>query len=667
MAQKQTVLPNRPTPRAAVKTAPAPKAKSTNAPIETQQGFAGKYTDLVVAGTIALITFLFLKVCLDLKLTNWDDLGYVITNPLIKDQSADAIKNIFSTEHPVMGNYHPLTILLYWWEYSKVGLEPYLYHLDSILCHLAVTLAVYGFVKVLTRRTAAAAVAALLFGLHPMHVESIAWVAGRKDLIYGFFFVLAMTTHVLYIRSENKKILWYVSTILLFALSLLSKSVGVTLPVVLLLIDYYEKRPLNLKLILEKLPLFALSIVFGLLSVDAQKNIGALTTGDANFSAIERFALGFYALLTYIWKAVVPVGLTNFYAYPLKEHDSLSALYYLCPVAIAALGFIIWKFGRKNRMVILGTGFFVINLLLLLQFIPVGGTIFSDRYSYIPYLGLFLMAGWFVSNYFEKKEQTGTGKILLGAVVAYSLVLGGISNARAKDWYDSVTLWKDDIEKHPESPVGYFYLGQEYYSRFETAKTPQEQKTQGDSAFYYFNQSVAHKPDYINPIVCIGEYQRSTGQIDAAKQTYLRGMQIDPKNESVYLGLGVVYAIKQQFDSSELSFRKAISLKAYFPEGHSNIANFFSITGRPDSALAHYAIAIAQNPDAYIPYMNRGKIYMNQSKWKEAIADYDKAILIRPESGEPYYNKGFCYGQLNNKAQADQNIARAKELGFTAH
>lgn len=650
-----------------MKTAAAPKqvpnttAKTTG---HKNPGFAGKYTDVVIAGGIALVTFLFLQVCLGLKLTNWDDLGYVISNPLIKDRSDDAIKNIFSTAHPVMGNYHPITILFYWWEYGKVGLEPYLYHLDSVLCHLAVTVAVYGFVKVLTRRTVAAAVAALLFGLHPMHIESVAWVAGRKDLIYGFFFVVAMTTYLYYVRNESKKPLWYGATLVLFALSLLSKSVGVTFPVVLLLIDYYEKRPLNFKLILEKIPFFALSLLFGILSINAQKDIGALTTESVEFSGIERFALGFYALLTYIWKAVVPAGLTNFYSYPLKEHGSLPVMYYLCSVAIAALGFVIWKYGRKNRMVILAAGFFVVNLLLLLQFIPVGGTIFSDRYSYIPYLGLFLMAGWFVSNYFEKQETTGTGKMLLGGVVVYALVLGVVSNARAKDWYDSVTLWKDNIEKRPESPVGYFYLGQEYYSRFESATNPQEQKSNGDSAFYYFNQSVAHKPDYINPIVCIGEYQRATNQVDAAKQTYLRALQIAPKNESVYLGLGVVYAIKQQYDSSEYAFKKALSLKAYFPEGHANIANFYYITGKADSALAHYAIAISQNPDAYIPYMNRAKIYMNQGKWKEAITDYNKAIQIKPENGEPYYNRGYSYGQLGNQAEAKQDIDHAKALGF---
>ncbi|MES2703091.1 MAG: tetratricopeptide repeat protein [Bacteroidota bacterium] len=687
MAKKQNTPPNRPQQQPAGRPVAAPKQpvqRAAAVPVDTDssKGFAGKYTDMVLAGVIALVTYLFLLPCMDNKLTNWDDLGYVITNPLIKNQTSEGLSKIFSFGNPlaatVMGNYHPLTIALYWWEYGKVGLEPWLYHFDSVLFHLLVTLAVYGFVKVMTRRTVAAAVAALLFGLHPMHIESVAWVAGRKDLIYGFFFVLAMTTYLFYVRSERKKIMWYVVTLLLFALSLMAKSVGVTLPVVLLLLDYFENRPVAWKdlfkngnltskgtliMIADKVPFLALSILFGVLSIKAQADIGALGTLDVNFTGIERFALGFYALTTYLWKAIVPVGMTNFYPYPIKE-GSLAGVYYVYPMLILALGIALLWFGRKNKIVMFGFAFLVVNLLLLLQFIPVGGAIFSDRYSYIPYLGLFLIAGWFVSNYFESREKQGTGKIVLAATVIYCLVLGGLSNARAKDWYDSVSLWKDNIEKHPTSPVGYFYLGQEYYSRFETAKTPQERQALGDSAFFYFTKSVERKPDYINPIVCIGEYQRSTGQIEAAKKTYLRGMEIDPKNESVYLGLGVVYAIQQKFDSSEAAFRKAVSLKDYYPEGQSNFANFFYITGKTDSALAHYAIAIAQNPDAYIPYMNRGNIYMKQQRWKDALADFDRATLIRPEAGEPFYNRGACYMQLGNQAKANEDIARAKALGY---
>jgi len=638
------------------------------------------YANWVIPAIIGLLTFLFFKTIINNKLTNWDDLGYIITDPLIKDSSMAGIKRIFGFdgfyEACVMGNYHPFTILLYAIEYSYHGLEPMIYHLDSLLLHVLCTIAVYFFTKVFTRRPVAALVTALLFGLHPMHVESVAWGAGRKDVLYGLFYVLTCTTYIKYIRTIGKqKLYWYLGGILLFALSLLAKSVAVSLPVTLFLFDYFENRPLfiikedgskslNFMLLVEKLPHFGLSLLFGILSIYAQKQIGALASLDANFNVFERAALGCYALTNYLWKCVVPSGLCNFYPYPLKIGDALPFLYYSYLALIIGLIFVVWRFGRKNKVVIFGIGFFLINIVLLLQFLPVGGAIMSDRYGYIPYLGLFFMAGWFVSDFFEDKSRIGTGKIVLGIAVVYCLILGYVSNERCKDWYDSISMWKDDAEKHPDGPVAYFYLGQEYFTRYEASVNANEKKMLGDSSLYFFNMSMARKPDYINPLICIGELQRNYGLIDDAKATYYRAMKISDKNESVYLGLGVVYSIKKQFDSAAYCFQKGISLKAYFPEGHSNYANYLDIVGKVDSSLIEYAYAIQQNPDALIPYMNRARIYMRLTKYDLAIKDYDHAIALKPEDAEAYYLRARCYAQKGNNQRALSDVEKAKQLGF---
>jgi tetratricopeptide (TPR) repeat protein len=311
---------------------------------------------------------------------------------------------------------------------------------------------------------------------------------------------------------------------------------------------------------------------------------------------------------------------------------------------------------------VLCVSFFVINLLLLLQFMPVGGAIMSDRYTYIPYVGVFLLAGSLVAWLIEEKKQSAT--MVIGAAVVISLVYGYMTNERNKDWYDSISLWNSAIEKNPESPIGYFYLGQDYYTRFETALTQQDRQRNGDSAFYYFNKSVEHKPDYTSPIICIGEYLRSTGRIDEAKPVYLRALAIDNDLESAYLGLGVVYSIKQQFDSAGIVFRKALSLKKYFPEGHSNYANYLDIIGKTDSSLVEYGVAISQNPDAYIPYMNRGRIFLRLGKAAEAIKDYDHANMLKPENPDPYFMRAQCYAQMGKKAQALQEVEEAKKHGM---
>ena len=619
---------------------------------------------LIIAG-LALITFLFLQTILGNKFTNWDDLGYITSDQLIKNNTWQGIVNIFNINNPVMGNYHPLTILIYNIEYSFVGLQPMLYHLDSLIVHVLVTIAVYFFVKKLTGRMIAAAIASLLFALHPMHIESVAWAAGRKDLLYGVFFIMSMTCYINYVRVDGtKKKMWYTLVLVLFALSLLAKSVAVTLPVTLFLIDYYEKRKLQIGLLLEKIPHFALALLFGVLSVRAQKDIGALGSLDAHFNGLERFALGNYALYNYLWKAIIPTGLTHFYPYPLQIGGSLPGIFYVYPVIIAVVIAVLWIFGRKNKVVIFGVGFFLVNIVLLLQFIPVGGAIISDRYGYIPYLGFFLMAGWWVSGYFEGTEQKPIAKVVLGATLAYCLVLGYLSNQRCKDWYDSVSLWKDNIEKHPDGPVGYFYLGQEYYSRYEAAATPKERLAYYDSCLANFNGSIARKPDYINPIICLGELQRNEGKILEAKETYYNAMKISNKNESVFLGLGVVYSILGKYDSAGICFRKALSLKSYFPEGISNYANYLDIIGQTDSSLFYYGKAISQNPDAYIPYMNRAKIYLKTGKTDAALADYERAMQTSPDRGEPYYLRSRIYAQTGKKAAAIKDVEAAISLGF---
>jgi protein O-mannosyl-transferase len=661
MAKKQQA---RPQPQTQPRGGQAPKPQAAAANSSKNDGYVAKYANWLILAGIAALTFLIYKGSLDNDFTNWDDLGYVLTNPWIKDSSMEGFKKLFSMDALVMGNYHPLTIVTYWWEYSKHGIESaYFYHRDSMIFHILCMFTVFLFAKTLTRKTMVAGVVALLFAVHPMRVESVTWIAGRKDILYGMFYMLACTTHIWYVRDfKGKKTIWFISTIVLFAISLFCKSVGVTLPVVLLFIDYYEGRKLNLKLLLEKIPLFLCALAFGLISIYAQKDVGALGTLDVSFKPWERFALGCYGLITYVWKAVLPVGLTNFYPYPMKDNDVLPAVYYIYPLlAVGGISALV-KYGRHNRFLVLCVSFFVINLLLLLQFMPVGGAVMSDRYTYIPYVGIFLLAGSAVAWLIEEKKQSAG--MVLGGVIAISLVYGYMTNKRNKDWYDSISLWQSAIEKNPESPIGYFYLGQDYYTRFEKSLTPQERQKNGDSAFYYFTKSVERKPDYTSPIICIGEYQRSTGQIDAAKATYLNALSIKNTLESAYLGLGVVYSIKGQYDSAGPMFRKALSLKKYFPEGYSNYANFLDITGKTDSSLLMYEKSISQNPDAYIPYMNRARIYLRLNQPDKALADYNHANAIKPEHPEPYYMRAQCYAKLGKKAEAKQQVEEARQHGY---
>jgi len=616
---------------------------------------------------IAAITWLFLKSCLDNQLTNWDDPGYIINNPLIKDISQEGLKNIFTK--PIMGNYHPLTILSYALEYKYVRLQPFQYHLDSLLFHIIVTVLVYWFVNLLTRRPVAAAISALLFGLHPMHIESVAWLAGRKDVVYGMFYMAACIAYIYYIRAAGAKRWWlYAGVIFLFVCSLLAKPVAVVLPVTLLLVDYFEKRKLDYRLLLEKLPHFAIAIGFGIKSIKDQHTFGSLNTFSISYTFLERIALGGYALVTYLWKAVVPVGLCNFYPYPDKTGDMLAFQYYLYPLAVIAMLVLIGLFARKNKVIVFGSLFFLVNIVLLLQFIPVGGAILADRYTYIPYLGLFFMAGWLVSRYFEPGANKNIGYAAVGISLVYVLYLGYQSNERCKAWYDTTSLWRDEIEKEPvRAPNAYNNLGFNYFNKFNDAVNPAEKKLYYDSSFYLLKEAIHLQASFANPYISLGELERSVNNFPEAKRYYYKALSLKSTDEdaNAYLGLGIIYAISHNFDSAGYCFRMAITMKPYFPEAHSNYGNYYDMMNNVDSSLPQYAIALQQNPDMFAPHLNRGRELQRLHRCDEAMKDFEAAMALNPDDGEIYYARSYCYAQKGNKALALKDIEKAISLGFT--
>ena len=627
--------------------------------------FSSKGVRISVVLGIALIVYLFFQNGLQNLFTKWDDPGYVVNDPLIKNFSVQGIKDIFSLSNPVMSNYHPLTILSYAFEYNQVQLNPWLYHFDNLLLHIFNTLLVFWFARLLTKSYGASIITALLFGLHPMHVESVTWVAARKDVLYGFFFLAACISWVYYLRKEGtKKWFCYSLTMVLFVCSVLSKPVAVSLPLVLLLLDYWELKEWKWSVLVNKIPFLLLSVLFGLISVKTQASSGSLATTTTGYSVIERGLLGFYSLVTYLWKAALPIHLRNFYPYPGKP-GGLPAVLYVYPFLILALAVLIWKLARKNKVVIFGVLFFLANIILLLQFIPVGAAIVADRYSYISYLGLFIIAGWAVSNYFKDNFSNTSGNLVMAAAIAYCLVLGYLSYQRNEVWHDSMSLWTSNLNMLPEDPDAYNNLGYEYFLRGDESPDQVRKKSDYDSAVILLNKAIVLKPDFIQSFIILGEIMRSTNQYDKALQYLNAATSLNNEDASPYLSKAILYCITHKLDSAKLNFDIALQRKPYFPEAHCSYGNYYDMTGNGDSALAQYGLALQQNPDFATVYMNRGKFYMRRNDFNDAQHDMDKYIALKPENGEGYYLRGICNYRNGNKPLAKQDMSRAVALGYT--
>lgn len=640
---------------------------------------------LIMAG-IGFITWIVLSRVTENQLTNWDDGDYVTNNPLIRNLSFAGIKEMFAFSGAVMGIYHPLTIMSYAIEYASAGTEPFLYHFDSLLLHIINAILVYFLVFKLTKKAIAAIIAAVLFSIHPMHVESVAWVAGRKDVLYSMFYLMACITYVQYRQSASGgKLIWYLVTFILFFAAVLSKPVAVVFPITLLLFDYLDYNnlifskdatllngnkekgisySLYFSWLWDKIPFFIISIVFGLVSIRMQDKFNALSINDIHSNFIERIALGSYALVTYLWKSIVPLKLCCFYQYPPKVNGIISLGYFVYPIIVVGLIFIVWKFLRKNVLVVFGLLFFIVNIILLLQFIPVGGAIIAERYTYISYVGLFIVAGNYLAGFIDNNKNW---KLLFAGMMVYLCFLGIQSNARCKVWSDDCSLWSDEIAKQPLASANeYINLGHYYADRFMNSQIKEEKKIAYDSAVYLLNVGSKLQPDYVNAYVGLAELAMNNNMLDEARNNYCKVLNLKDTKFSFLAqqNLARIYSITGKPDSAIFFFRLALAQQPQEPALHTNYGITLEGTGKVDSALFEFSTAIALSKDFFAPYLERGMLLLKQNQAEKAMADLNKAIQLNPNVAVAYFYRSACYLALGDKANADTDMQRAKDMGY---
>lgn len=416
------------------------------------------------------------------ELTNWDDQEYITNNPHIKGNTPENVSYHFHNYH--MGNYHPFTMISLGMDH-KEPLDPKPFHVTNLILHLLNCALVFLFVFLLTQKNVIAFIASLLFALHPMHVESVAWASERKDVLYALFFLGALCTYIKYLTDEKGKMKWFLLTTLLFICSLLSKGQAVVLPVIFVLIDWFMDKKISVNSFIPKIPWFALSLVFGVVAIKAQGSIGAVQ-GTEVYPIADRMLFALYGIGAYLEKLVAPLGLSCFYAFPVKAAGSFPKLFYVFPVLAIGVTALVITFLRKNKYVVFASLFFLISISIVLQLIPVGGAIMADRYTYIPYLGFFILAGKWFSDALEKKMSSGLWRnVSLGLIPLMLIIFSGLTYQRIGVWKDSLTLWDDCIEGGHPSAKAYLNRG----------KILEDQKKQ-EEAIRDFNNAIALVPNY---------------------------------------------------------------------------------------------------------------------------------------------------------------------------
>jgi len=582
---------------------PGPKGKALaprSAPPATRAG----RRDWLFLGGILLLTFLVYWPSLDNDFTDWDDNFYVTENPLVAHPSGGAILTT-----PVAGNYHPLTIASFALNYHFSGLDPAAYHWTSLLVHLANTALVFVLVRQLSRgRKWTPILAAALFGIHPMHVESVAWVAERKDVLYAFFYLVGLIAYVRYLDRKSR--IWLGGALVAFVLSVASKPAAVVFPLTLFAIDWFRKRPLTRATALEKAPFFIVSLIDGLLTLQVQRASGAITE---HWNAFQKLLFAAYGTVMYVVKLFAPVGLSAIYPYPALARGSIGPGYYAAlAAALILLPALAWIF-RRSRAVLFGLGFYLINIILVLQFFSIGGAVMADRYTYVAYIGLFVALAWWLDEPRERIPGGAPAKAALAAVLILLLPVSAFATWKRCDvWQNAETLWNDTISKYPGR------IADAYNNR----------------GFYYYSESK---------------------QYPAALADFDQAIALNPRVAKVWVNRGNVLGAMGRNDSSLVSFDRALALKPDFADAWNNRGAVKLQMGDFAGTIADCSRAIELNPNQRDAYANRSLAYVTLRQFDKAVPDSRRAIELapgRPDNYLQYGTIGFGLSQLKRNAEA---------------
>jgi hypothetical protein len=471
-----------------------------------EQNKAGrKYIALIIPLLIMIVTLIVFNPSMDNGILHgWDDTEY------LNDRSVQEFRSgIFFSDY-YLGMYQPLAVFTLAMNYRSAVDSATAYHASNLFLHLINILLLWLLLIKLTGRKSIAGIGALLFAIHPLNVEPIAWISARSTLLFTAFYIGGLLSYLKY--TENKKPLYFTITLLLALAALFSKSMAISFPLVLFVMDYFKGRTWHAKLILEKLPFLIFSVIFGFVTIDAAQSFGHITALQYEYSLLNRFFILCHTFDFYLFKFIVPTALSPIYAYPELNGGTLPWLYYLSPAIPLLLIYLVYRFRNTQKELISGILIFTLVILPVLPLFWSRIFVAADRYAYLSYTGLFLIAGYllyrlFSGNLLKNKSLRYAGIIILAAYAAFLMYT---SNQQCKYWKDGETLLSHSIylaESKPALALSYFYRGNIIQNIAETKYLEgQNSKNEGkvkNSFIYYrnaiqdYDSAIAFNPSYM--------------------------------------------------------------------------------------------------------------------------------------------------------------------------
>jgi tetratricopeptide (TPR) repeat protein len=595
---------------------------------------------------LAAIIWMVFGQTLRFGFVNFDDPKYVYENPAVTG-GLSLKGTAWSFTHVHAANWHPLTWISHMWDCQFYGPNPGGHHFTNILLHTTATILLFLVLRQLTGVLWRSAFVAAMFAIHPLHVESVAWVSERKDVLSGLFFVLTIGAYVRYVRHPWS-IHRYLLVALMLALGLMSKPMLVTLPFVLLLLDYWplarfathtgqpHRFPFPRQLILEKLPWFALAAASCLTTIFAQHE------AIKSFETIPlplRAGNALISCVAYLRQMFWPADMAVFY--PISRGGVEVSNVILSMVVLAGISTGVFLLRRQRPYLLTGWLWYLGMLVPVIGLMQVGAQARADRYTYLPQIGLYLALTWAVADFYARWRYR---RLVLGSLSSVILVaLIFCARAQTAHWRNSESLWTHTLACTSDNLVAHLDLGEALVDQGRV-----------DEAIGQFQQALQIRPGYAETYYNLGNALLQQGRVDEAIGQFQQALQIRPDYADADFNLGVALGRKGNMDEAITHFQQALQLKPDDTDARLALGNTLLQQGRADEAMVHFQKAVQIEPDNVEAHITLGSALLQQGHVNEAITHFQTALQIEPGNAEAQCDLGAA---LFRKGDVDAAIA----------
>jgi tetratricopeptide (TPR) repeat protein len=582
-----------------------------------------------------------------------DDPEYVTANPHVTSGlTAAGAAWALTAGHDA--NWFPLTWLSHMADVQVFGLNAGAHHLDSVALHAISAVLLFGLFRRMTGARWPSALVACLFALHPLHVESVAWVAERKDVLSGLFWMLTLTAYVGYVERPGR--LRYALVLAAFGLGLMAKSMIVTLPFVLLLLDWWPlgrwspapNRPMAraalVPLIREKLPLLALSAAVSVVTFFVQRSAGAVASVDA-VPLVERMANAVVSYEVYVRDMIWPAGLAVFY--PLRPVETSALI--LAAILIVAISAGVVRAARRRPYLAVGWFWYLGTLVPVIGLIQVGSQSHADRYTYIPSIGITVAAAWGLAEIAGRWPRFRM--VVAGLAAAACAAAGVVTWRQLPYWQNSESLFEHAIEVTGDNYVAHFNLG-----------LVRRSEGRLDRALAHYERAVMIRPAYPEAQNNIAEILIAENRISEALPHVAEALRLRPDLVDAQVNLGIASTATGRAEAAEAAFRSAVRLAPNNAQALEGLGRALSELGRPDEGIRYLTEAVRLEPDRPAPHAGLAAALVRAGRANEANTEFSTAIRLQPASPQAHFDLGTLLVGQARLSEAASEFAEAVRL-----